>query len=138
MNTVHLAITSTPIQTWENLYDFEDALKIGTIFPGLNKPFYAADGQMTPAPDGAAAKTGPQEERERLQREIAKVSFALDDLVLYLDTHPTEEQAITLRQDLITKRKQLLGEFDRQFYPLTKDCIGLWTEGPMPWEGACI
>ena len=36
------------------------------------------------------------------------------------------------------EEKGLLKEFDEKFYALTKDCIGCWGEGPMPWEGACI
>lgn len=138
MNAEHLAIASVPIQSWETLYDYEEALKIGTLFPGLNKPFFVVDGMDSLGQKDIAPKAGAQEGREQLKHEIDKISFALDDVVLYLDTHPTEEQALTLRQDLIARRKQLLGEFDRQFYPLTKDCTGVWTEGPMPWEGACI
>lgn len=70
--------------------------------------------------------------------QIHAVSFALDDVVLFLDTHPSEPEAVSLRKQLIEERKRLLKEYDEKFYSLTKDCEGLWTEGPMPWEGACI
>ncbi len=39
-----LAISSVPVQTWEQPYDPASALKHGTIFPGLNLPFYASGG----------------------------------------------------------------------------------------------
>lgn len=38
-----LGMASVPIQKWETPYDPEKALKDGTIFPGLNLPFFAAD-----------------------------------------------------------------------------------------------
>lgn len=34
-----LAMTYTPWQSFANLYELEKALKIGTIFPELDKPF---------------------------------------------------------------------------------------------------
>ncbi|MFT4104288.1 MAG: spore coat associated protein CotJA [Lacrimispora sp.] len=39
-----LGISSVPVQTWEQPYDSASALKHGTIFPGLNFPFYASGG----------------------------------------------------------------------------------------------
>lgn len=40
-HTLPLAIATVPFQTWNSTYEFEAALKIGTIFPELNLPFYA-------------------------------------------------------------------------------------------------
>ena len=128
MEQQHLAIATVPIQSWETLYDWDQALATGTIFPGLNKPFFVLE--ENPSPE--------QQERERLMKEISALSFALDDTVLYLDTHPESAEAMELRKTLIEQRKGLLKEFDEKFYALTKDCMGCWGEGPMPWEGACI
>lgn len=38
-----LAITTVPIQPWETPCDPATGLKQGTIFPGLNLPFYVTD-----------------------------------------------------------------------------------------------
>ncbi len=38
-----LAITTVPIQPWETPYDPATGLKHGTIFPGLDLPFYVLD-----------------------------------------------------------------------------------------------
>ena len=86
----------------------------------------------------APAKGSEQQEREALMSQIAAVSFALDDIVLFIDTHPNGAEAAAMRMQLIEERKRLLKQFDEKFYPLTKDCVGQWGEGPMPWEGACI
>ena len=66
------------------------------------------------------------------------ISFALDDVVLFLDTHPQEIQAAQLRTKLLEERKALKQAFVEKFYPLTKECEGNWGDGPIPWEGACI
>ena len=138
MQTEHLAMPTMPIQSSiGNLYSYEEALKIGTIFPELNKPFFAAEDNLQPT-DSGIQKDPQQQERELLAGNLHAVSFALDDLVLFLDTHPKDEEAIQLRRQLIETRKKLLKEYDEKFYPLTRDCAGFWTEGPMPWEGACI
>ena len=41
---LQLAIATVPIQPWETPYDPETALKQGTVFPGLDKPFYVTGG----------------------------------------------------------------------------------------------
>lgn len=143
MQTEHLAIASVPVQEWgDRLYEYEQALRIGTIFPELNKPFFAAEslpGEEAPlSGNGAAGKMPQQQEREKLMSRISAISFALDDIVLFIDTHPNSGEAAALRTQLIGERKRILKEFDEKFYPLTKDCEGAWGEGPMPWEGACI
>lgn len=40
INKQNLAIASIPIQMWNETYDLEKALQVGTIFPDLHKPFY--------------------------------------------------------------------------------------------------
>lgn len=141
MEAQHLAITSVPIQSWNgNLYDYAQALRIGTIFPELNLPFFAAEslpGEAVPTTPGGSGNP-IQQERELLMDKINQISFALDDLVLFIDTHPGHQEAVSLRKQLIEQRKRLLKEHDEKYYPLTKDCEGPWTEGPLPWEGACI
>ena len=141
METRHLAIASVPIQFWNgNLYNDAQALRIGTIFPELNLPFFAAEshpGEEVPQAPGGSGDPR-QTDREELMSQISAVSFVLDDLVLFLDTHPTQQEAVSLRKQLIEERKRLLKEYDEKYYSLTKDCEGPWTEGPMPWEGACI
>lgn len=144
MQSEHLAIPFNPIQQWDGQqYEPAQALKVGTIFPNLNKPFFAAEslpGESVPNAAGrdTAQKNQEQQERENLMAKIQAVSFVLDDLALYLDTHPNESAPAEMRNNLIQERKKLLQDFSTRFYPLTRDCIGFWTEGPMPWEGACI
>ena len=39
LSSFPLAMTYTPMQQFQTVYDIKEALKYGTIFPELNKPF---------------------------------------------------------------------------------------------------
>ncbi len=130
----HLAIATVPVQTWNEVFDEQQAFKNGTIFPELNKPFYVTEEEKTaPVPE-------PEEgTQEGMLRNIQKTSFMLDDLRLYMDTHPEDKEGFKLLTSLLTKRKSLLKDFAGKFYPLTFDCMEgannySWTEGKIPWE----
>lgn len=137
-----LAIASVPIQSWIPPYDFDRALKIGTIFPDLNKPVFCGDD--IPVADGASPDSAASGSARCLLKEIDEVSFALTDLSLFLDTHPDCDSAISLYQQTMQKRKALLEAFTKNYFPLNQDCIQesncnekkfCWTNGPAPWEG---
>lgn len=145
MSENHLAITNIPIQQWGGLYTQEEALNIGTIFQDLNMPFFAAESVLSTTDPiaGAAENT----EREALMSKINQVSFFLDDLTLYLDTHEKDTQALALYHEKSLECAELKKQFAKKFYPLTKLCIPYCEndktsfclqDGPMPWEGACI
>ncbi len=151
MSQNHLAIANIPIQQWGELYNEADALNIGTIFKDLNKPFFAADavlGTKSPLVEGNEKKTQAQVEREQLMTQINQLSFFLEDLTLYLDTHEKDTQAIQLYHEKAKEYAKIKKEFAQNYYPLSKsgipDCTEgneasfIWQEGPMPWEGACV
>ncbi|MCI8886859.1 MAG: spore coat protein CotJB [Hungatella sp.] len=94
-------------------------------------------------------------DRNALLKEINEVSFFLDDLRLYLDTHPVDANALNLYQEKHEKRLQLLKQYAQDFEPLTCHCINLdsngssatdtrypgqkhwnWSDGPIPWDTA--
>lgn len=43
---LNLAIATVPMQDWETPYESAKALCRGTIFPGLDKPFFKAGGDL--------------------------------------------------------------------------------------------
>ena len=146
----HLAIASVPVQSWGELYDQDAALKTGTIFKDLDLPFFAAEqipGAISPLEDSLKS---PEEIKCRDKMlEVQKVSFVMDDLRLYLDTHPEDQDALAVFRDAVKQRKQMLSEFAEQYYPLTADCMAeiyekepasscyCWQKGAAPWEGVC-
>ncbi len=142
-----LAMASVPKQEWCEPYDYETALKEGTIFPCLNLTFFKADEGQSSLENHSLTATSEEIKREKMMSELSTVSFAINDLTLYLDTHPDCPKGLTLFKELLQKRLDLLADFASHYYPLTQismitgkpecDCYG-WGEGPMPWEGACI
>lgn len=84
--------------------------------------------------------------REKLLNRINEVSFAVDDILLYLDTHPSCEKALAFYQECAEERKKLMKEYAQCYGPLTIDdaiesCDNAWkwAEQPFPWEteGGC-
>lgn len=93
-------------------------------------------------------------DRNNLLSQITEISFTVNDLNLYLDTHPLDENALNAFKDATTQRKQLLQTYADNFEPLTMNCICpdsnnktksntkypdqrhfTWSDGPLPWEG---
>lgn len=92
-------------------------------------------------------------DRNNLLSQITEISFTVNDLNLYLDTHPLDENALNAFKDAMTQRKQLLQTYADNFEPLTMNCICpdnnktksntkypdqrhfTWSDGPLPWEG---
>jgi len=151
MQEKQLAIASVPVQRWGALYPDDRALEEGTVFEELNMPFFMAETcenrlNCRPSDDGRSLHPDKQKEREAMIQKICQTGFVLDDLTLYLDTHPKDKEALSVYLEKSMERKMLKHEFAKRFYPLTRDCIAddaeltefSWQDGPMPWEGACL
>lgn len=74
---------------------------------------------------------------------INEVSFAADDILLYLDTHPHDPNALSYAREKIQLRKSALEAYAKRFAPLTVDCTAdlnsncwLWITQSWPWESA--
>ena len=52
-----------------------------------------------------------------LFQQINEVSFAVNDLLLYLDTHPDDERALAFFAEVSDRRNQLLTEYARDYGP---------------------
>lgn len=145
----YLAIASVPVQSWGEVYDENEAFDKGTVFPELDQPFFVTAGDGGSPKKGQSILKGKQRQEELLL-QIQKVSFAVDDVRLYMDTHPTDGQGLSLLKAMLKKRKELLKDFALEFYPLTMDCMAdiyeetpesecyCWQDGPSPWEGGRV
>ncbi len=81
-------------------------------------------------------------EQEKLLQWLNMVSFAVNDIVLYLDTHPADQEAIAYFKHFREIRTEALKEYESCYGPLTVDSATpenewLWAVQPMPWEGGC-
>lgn len=83
--------------------------------------------------------------RRELMNQINQVSFMVNDIQLYLDTHPCDAEALEAFRKYSQLRNQALREYARQYGPLTIDtaaesCTDRWNwiNEPWPWqEGGC-
>lgn len=80
--------------------------------------------------------------REQLLNFINETSFAIDDIILYLDTHPCDEQALACYQNYRELREKAVREYTKCYGPLLVDNVDAdnfwtWIESPWPWEGGC-
>ena len=64
-------------------YDDQEALRQGTLFPGLDLPFHKELRSRFPQVDGPLL-------------ELMALDFAIDELGLYLTTHAEDQQALEL------------------------------------------
>lgn len=78
----------------------------------------------------------------QLLKMLSEVSFVMDELSLFLDTHPDEQDAIACYQEYHTLREELLKEYAEKFGPLrmqdvTDSTQWLWATQAWPWKGEC-
>ena len=81
-------------------------------------------------------------QKEQLLKDIGIVSFVVIELGLYLDTHPTDRNAMEYFNHYSRLQQQMKKEFSVKYYPLTmgmSECNREWRWGmaPLPWEGEC-
>ena len=51
--------------------------------------------------------------KEKLLQRINEVSFAVNDILLYLDTHPCCQEALAFYQECAAERRKLMKEYPR-------------------------
>ena len=74
-----------------------------------------------------------------LYYQIECISFAMDDMRLFLDTHPYESEAIEYMKYLMKLRHEALRIYSMKYDPIYSynfkidDCWN-WNEAPMPWH----
>lgn len=78
-----------------------------------------------------------QTDKKKLLRYIQEVSFAIDDVVLYLDTHPYDEEALKYYKKYKKLYHEASEEYTQCYGPLqTSNVIAddrwTWVEGPWP------
>ncbi len=77
--------------------------------------------------------------RSKLLLAIQMYDFYLYELNLYLDTHPTDQNALALFRKTRDQRNAAYESFIGKYGPITADQTYAgerftWVEGPWPWE----
>lgn len=109
------------------MYEAPKGLIRGTMYPGLDLPFRGMVNQkehpMTP----------------RVQMQI--LGFALQELALYLDTHPDDKEALELYRQYQKAYHNCMTDYSQHRMPMTHNTpvdhrTYTWLDEPWPWEYA--
>lgn len=78
-------------------------------------------------------------DKDRLLRTIQMYGFSIDDILLYLDTHPNCREALECYHKYNDLRKKAVKEYNRLYGPLNVKQIEsnekwTWSCDPWPWE----
>ena len=86
--------------------------------------------------------TGRNGSQQQMLQFISEISFTIEELVLFLDTHPCDQDALAYYDEMKKLRKKAIEEYTDCYGPLFKYNVNAdnewqWIMTPWPWEGAC-
>ncbi len=106
-------------------YEARRGLVRGTLFPGLDLPFMGQvnETELTNTP----------------LAELQALSFAINELSLYLDTHQNDEEALELYRAYQELYEKGMKTYNETYGPLTHNQVETtgnyrWLKDPWPWE----
>lgn len=107
-------------------YEPRKALVRGTLFPGLDLPFMGM--------------VNKNEKPVTPLVELQTMAFVLQELVLYLDTHREDKEALEVYHTFQKMYQKGRMQYEQKYGPLTNTavCEGeyKWLNDPWPWEYA--
>lgn len=77
-----------------------------------------------------------------LLNQVYQTGFAVDDVLLFLDTHPCDRTALTYYQQVNALYHNAVQAYETQCGPLFMTNVNdnnywTWINDPWPWEGGC-
>ena len=83
-------------------------------------------------------KLNPKDEREKLLYQLMALSFAINDLNLYLDLHPDDKEILDLFKKYVSEEKIVCSEYVKKYGPMeVTEVTGNkfnWINSPWPWD----
>lgn len=81
------------------------------------------------------------EDKCAAMKKLQEVSFALDEVRLFLDTHPFDKEALACYENYRSQREKALSEYETAYGPIEQyrvkeNTMWYWVHCPWPWEGA--
>ena len=78
-------------------------------------------------------------ERNQLLQEYNTMKFAAHDILLFLDTHPFNSEALKAFAHYCRTAKVLKNEYEMKYGALTADAAAVgnswqWIDSPWPWQ----
>jgi spore coat protein JB len=75
--------------------------------------------------------------QEAMLTQIRQLRFSINDLTLYLDTHPYDRRALVIHNEYSRELRSLTNSYQRMYGPLDIECPcnqWRWIDEPWPWE----
>ena len=76
--------------------------------------------------------------RKELIKKIMEYKFAINDMALFLDTHPCNEKALRKHNEYVEKYKKYKEQYENEYGPLSidteTDTWEKWVYETWPWE----
>ncbi|MBQ7668651.1 MAG: spore coat protein CotJB [Clostridia bacterium] len=78
-------------------------------------------------------------EKDEALKRLQEASFAIDDVKIYLDTHPLDRRALEYYEKQKELREKYMKEYVKKYGPISAydvDTNNRWTwiDNPWPWE----
>ena len=78
-------------------------------------------------------------ERENMLKELMALDFSIIDIHLYLNTHPSDQRAIMIYNNLVQRANMLMQRYEQMFGPLLSNTFisktpWQWIDNPWPWD----
>ena len=78
-------------------------------------------------------------DRSAMLRKLQQAEFSAYDSALFLDTHNTDQEALTYYSKMNQSAKELEDDFTAKYGPLhigetRSQKMWEWSKGPWPWE----
>ncbi|MBO4354283.1 MAG: spore coat protein CotJB [Clostridia bacterium] len=78
-------------------------------------------------------------EQAALFEKIGQLSFAVDEIRLFLDTHPGDAEALALFGEYAQRRSEAIDEYTNTYGPIDAYYVNTtngwtWIDEPMPWR----
>lgn len=75
--------------------------------------------------------------RDELLMKIMQYKFYINDLTLYLDTHPNDQKALQIHNEYVEKLDKVVNKYEEKYGPLTIETVmesWEWAQNLWPWE----
>lgn len=82
---------------------------------------------------------GTADSQKELMQKISELQFAAVDLNLFLDTHPDNQEALTLYKNVVNTLNSVKYDYETMYGPLSPamsscDAPFEWVKDPWPWQ----
>ena len=109
------------------LYSYEEGFNKGNLFKDIYSKY-----------KNYVYKLNVSSEKDKKLLNIQMYTFALKDLNLYLDTHPSDDSMLVEFNKINNKLIQLKNEYENLYGPLCINSMNSdtysWINNPWPWD----